>query len=130
MGQTICEQYTECQEKLQTFAFYVFTYFQNNLVRVFGTTMFGRHWLNFCKDYFVIYTFGKHVFYKLSRFWDVIENHEVSNLHVLLFLMILCTHSSKVVECGCDQLSKGKNYYIDRMCREWCQQLLNFHLHV
>ena len=26
--------------------------------------------------------------YKLNRMWDVIENHKVADLHVLLFLMI------------------------------------------
>jgi len=39
-----------------------YTYFQNNSVQTFGTKMFGRHWHNFFKDYFVIETSGKHVF--------------------------------------------------------------------
>ena len=36
--------------------------------------------------FFVIEFSGKHVFYKLSRMWDVIENHDVTNLHVLFVL--------------------------------------------
>ena len=54
---------------------------------MFGTTLFGRHRLNLCKDYCVIESSGN-MFYKLNRMWDVIENHKVANLHVLLFLMI------------------------------------------
>ena len=62
-------------------------YFQNNSVGTFGSKMFERHWLNFCKDYIVIETSRKHVFYNLSRMWDVSENHKITYLHVLLFLM-------------------------------------------
>ena len=60
-----------------------FTCFQNNSVLFFGTKMFGRHWLNFCKDCFVIELLKNTCIYKLGRMLDVIENHKITNLNVL-----------------------------------------------
>ena len=55
--------YTGCQKKLQTLSFEYFTYFQ------------------------ISQCCGKHVFVQLSRMWEVIENHKLTSVHVMLLFV-------------------------------------------
>ena len=116
--------YTEFQKKLHIFTFYLFTYFQNNTVQTFGTNMFGRHWLNFCKDYVVIESSEKHVFLRaksnVGRNWKS-QSYQCALCYYSWWFFFL-SHSSKVVNIGCEQLSYDvgwKLWTVWTWCNAW-----------
>ena len=90
--------YTEFQKKPDTFTFYCCTYFQSNSLQTFGTKMYIDVDSTFAKTILLLKR-PENIF--LSRVRDVIENHKVTNLYVILFLLPLF----KVVNSDCDQLS-------------------------
>ena len=111
-------------KKLHIFTFYLFTFFQNNTVQTFGTNMFGRHWLNLCKDYVVIESSEKHVFLwaksNVGRNWKS-QSYQCALCYYSWWNAFL-SHSSKVVNIGCEQPSYDvgwKLWTVWTWCNAW-----------